>query len=111
MSENEYHLESVNQRILDLILVQNYDRHNGFKYLTYYDRIQICQERSAMQSFKNYLFREIKHEAVNWFRVPEELEEKIKRIQLLIQQQNYELKTEIDNRPLKSNPKTTEGSP
>lgn len=97
MSDHDYHLEAVNQRILDLILVQNYDRHQGYKYLTYYDRIQICKERSAMQSFKNYLFKEIKHEAVNWFQVSEELEAKIKRIQLLIKQQNYELKTEIDN--------------
>jgi hypothetical protein len=74
----DYHLENVNDRLLQLHQVLEFDseckENKKLGYLSYYQRMLICQERSAMMSFKNYLFKEIQYSGINWYRVPQELE-------------------------------------
>ena len=86
----DYHLESVSNRMLQLVQVLKYNRQMDKRHFTFYEKMQINCERSAMQSFKDYLFREIEHKDVNWFRVPESIELKIIEIQKEIDRTNWQ---------------------
>lgn len=85
-----YNLETVTERMHQLLLVLNYDRFNGRNHFNFYDRLQICKERSALQSIKNFLFKEIDKNEIKSFQVPTDVENKIKRIQIFIIQEGYQ---------------------
>ena len=78
LNDHEYNLENVNNRLELLLDVLRFDSECKEKgkqgYLSYYQRILINRERSALMSFKNYLFREIKHSEILWYQVPNEVE-------------------------------------
>ena len=88
MQSFDYHLESVNNRLEILLLVLQYDSQET-KHFTVWERMQINKERSAMQSFIDYLFREIEHSEINWFKVSEPTEDKILTIYQIIKQLNW----------------------
>ena len=90
-------IETAKERMLDLLVVQNYDRFHNYEFLTFYDRIQICQLRSNLQCYINYLRKEIKKSKYKRYELSEDLELKITEIQKLIIQENYELQIEKDN--------------
>ena len=92
MEHDDYHLESVNDRMFDLLNVLRYDRAFGFKDFDWIDRMNISRERSALQSFKNYLFREIAHEQINWYTVTKPLGAKIATILKKIETENWQHK-------------------
>lgn len=96
MAEFDYHLDSVNQRLELLLLVLQYDSQMEKKF-TVGERILIHYERSAMKSFIYYLMRIIKHEKINWYRVPDSIEEKIQTIKTLIEQLDWKPKTLKDD--------------
>lgn len=92
MDQGDYNLESVSNRMFDLMQVLRYDREFGFKNFDWIDRMNISRERSALQSFKNYLFREITHDQVNWFTVPKPLDAKIAMLIKKITSENWQHK-------------------
>lgn len=96
MEPNDYHLEKVSNTIIDLITVLQYDRAKKFKLFTWIERMQICHFRSALQSFINYLFRDIKHSQINWYQVPETLQKKIDKYLENIARENWQHKPDTD---------------
>lgn len=95
MAEFDYHLHSVNDRLDDLLIVLQYDNQvklNKDEHFTTGERILINYERSAMRSFRNYLFKEIEHSQINWYKVPETIENKIIKMLTIISQTDWQPK-------------------
>lgn len=82
MSDHEFDLPNVNDRLELLYAVLQYctfrQERGKSRMFSPGERISINQERAALDEFICYLFGGMPREEVRTYRVPEQLEEKIK---------------------------------
>jgi ABC-type uncharacterized transport system ATPase component len=74
-----YDLESVHNRLQDLLTVLQYDSEE-VKTLSVYERIFINQQRGDLLVFKRYLLKEAKQHEVRFYQLSEALENKVAAI-------------------------------
>ncbi len=85
---HDYHLEAVNDRLLDLLSVLQYDSEEE-KRLTVWERMYINQQRGDLFVFKRSLFGELHNNKVRFYLLPEPLETKVETIIDLIKSKNW----------------------
>lgn len=83
-----YDLESVHNRLQDLLTVLQYDSEE-VKTLSVCERIFINQQRGDLLVFKRYLFEEANQHEVRFYQLPEALETKVENIIDLIKYKNW----------------------
>jgi hypothetical protein len=88
-----YDLESVHNRLQDLLTVLQYDSEltddGKTEVLTKVDRIFINQQRGDLLVFKRYLFSDAKQHEVRFYQMPEPLESKVVAIIDLIKYKKW----------------------
>lgn len=97
MKPEEYHLDNVVNRlaVLDTIIAHQFEKKNEFDFknprlFTNGEITCINQERMSLREFKEYLFRQRKHEDVRFISVSTHIETKIQNCLQLIEDTKWQ---------------------
>lgn len=89
-TKHDYHLSSCQERLQLLLEVLQYDSYVGKKHFSFYERLLINKQRSSLFTFINYLNKIVTHNEITMVVLPNNLEEKIEKLQQEIKSLNWQ---------------------